>query len=94
VTSAGGVTETQYLETPDAVDACQHGDVWPYGSQMGAGATSIGSEHRQRSSCLVASILMSTPREVVQGDTGIHGRNPALVIPVSRRPWAPEKRPH
>lgn len=53
---------------------------------------STGSEHRQRSSCLSLSIILSTPRYIVQGDTGSHGRNPALTIPFSRRPRAPEKK--
>lgn len=84
-------------------DTIISGDSWSRGCQSawgrlgiwvpdGSWLTSTGSEHRRRSSCLPACILLNTPGNIVQGDTGSHGRNPALIIPVSRRPWAPEKR--
>lgn len=77
-----------HSQSTGSLSAWRHLGIWvPDGRWL----TSTGSEHRQRSSCLPPSILLSTPRYIVQGDTGSHGRNPALIIPVSRRPWALEK---
>lgn len=75
-----------------SLSAWGHLGIWvPDGSWL----TSTGSEHRQRSSCLPASNPLSTSTYIAQGDTGSHGRKPALIITISRRLWASDKkRPH
>lgn len=88
VTSSAGVRKTQkYPETPETkyVSACGHLGIWvPDGIWL----MFCASEHKQKSSCLPASILLYTPRNIVQGDNGSHGRSPLPILPASRRPWA------